>query len=522
MKIVISSGHGKYIRGASGFIDEVDEARRVVNRVADFLDEADVEVTVFHDDESTTQDENLEAIVDFHNSQERDLDVSVHFNAYNTTHSPMGTECWYYSQGDLASSVASEIAIASGLIDRGKKQSSSLYFLNNTNEPAILIEVCFVDSSVDVELYGKHFDHICRAIAETVSGERISDTPPDRPERPPPVWEDRPEDVPIEDRPTLRRGDEGPHVLDMQRMIPRFSGEFDGDFGPTTEENVVRYQRTRNLTADGICGPITWEALYDHKLPVPPPPPPPGALSPEQQIMIMRIADDSTIADYNWDDRGIAPTGWTQGMALAFGQSYKKLKVGHAGVVRMSQPRKDSEYDALNLYREDFTELGMSNEAPGIDTLRHLYALMLGHGMRESSGQHCCGRDQSADNVSSDTCEAGAFQTSYNAHSASSPEFDNLMDEYLRGLSPGYLEAFSEGVSCSASDWENYGSGRGEQFQNLCKNAPAFSAESCGLTLRNLCNHYGPIIRHETELRREANQMFQTVQDYIDETEPIG
>src|SRR6516164_3157506 len=205
MKIVISSGHGKYIRGASGFIDEVDEARRVVNRVADFLDEADVEVTVFHDDESTTQDENLEAIVDFHNSQERDLDVSVHFNAYNTTHSPMGTECWYYSQGDLASSVASEIAIASGLIDRGKKQSSSLYFLNNTNEPAILIEVCFVDSSVDVELYGKHFDHICRAIAETVSGERISDTPPDRPERPPPVWEDRPEDVPIEDRPTLRR-----------------------------------------------------------------------------------------------------------------------------------------------------------------------------------------------------------------------------------------------------------------------------------------------------------------------------
>ena len=236
----------------------------------------------------------------------------------------------------------------------------------------------------------------------------------------------------------------------------------------------------------------------------------------------MRIADDSTIADYNWDDRGIAPTGWTQGMALAFGQSYKKLKVGHAGVVRMSQPRKDSEYDALNLYREDFTELGMSNEAPGIDTLRHLYALMLGHGMRESSGQHCCGRDQSADNVSSDTCEAGAFQTSYNAHSASSPEFDNLMDEYLRGLSPGYLEAFSEGVSCSASDWENYGSGRGEQFQNLCKNAPAFSAESCGLTLRNLCNHYGPIIRHETELRREANQMFQTVQDYIDETEPIG
>jgi hypothetical protein len=29
-KICISSGHGKYIRGASGYLDEVDEARRVV------------------------------------------------------------------------------------------------------------------------------------------------------------------------------------------------------------------------------------------------------------------------------------------------------------------------------------------------------------------------------------------------------------------------------------------------------------------------------------------------------------
>ena len=29
--IIISSGHGKYIRGASGYLDEVDEARRVVD-----------------------------------------------------------------------------------------------------------------------------------------------------------------------------------------------------------------------------------------------------------------------------------------------------------------------------------------------------------------------------------------------------------------------------------------------------------------------------------------------------------
>jgi N-acetylmuramoyl-L-alanine amidase len=78
--IVISSGHGKKIRGASGYLDEVDEARRVVEKVATYLRNAGVTTTVFHDDVSTTQSDNLNRIVNFHNSQpSHDLDVSVHF-----------------------------------------------------------------------------------------------------------------------------------------------------------------------------------------------------------------------------------------------------------------------------------------------------------------------------------------------------------------------------------------------------------------------------------------------------------
>jgi hypothetical protein len=141
---------------------------------------------------------------------------------------------------------------------------------------------------------------------------------------------------------------------------------------------------------------------------------------------------------------------------------------------------------------------------------------MLGSGMRESSGQHCCGRDQSSDNYDSNTVEAGCFQTSYNASSASDPEFDQLMDEFTAGQHPGYLEAWSEGVSCSSDDWESHGSGRGYQFQELCKNQPAFSAETHALTLRNLCNHYGPVIRYEVELKREADEMFREIQEYME------
>ena len=178
MKIVISSGHGKHIRGASGIIDEVDEARRVVNRVAEQFQSLNVDVVTYHDDVSTTQSENLERIVDFHNAQgPHDLDISVHFNAYTETASPMGTECLYVSQDRLADDLSSTIAGVSGLIDRGPKKRDDLYFLNNTNEPAVLIETCFVDSEADVKIYDQMFDRICWAIAGISAGKQAPERP---------------------------------------------------------------------------------------------------------------------------------------------------------------------------------------------------------------------------------------------------------------------------------------------------------------------------------------------------------
>jgi N-acetylmuramoyl-L-alanine amidase len=161
MKIVISSGHGKYIRGASGYIDEVDEARRVVDAVAERLGS---NATVFHDDVSVTQSDNLDSIVGFHNNLHRDLDVSVHFNAYETTNEPMGTECLYVTQEELAATISKSISTVAGFKDRGPKKRTDLFFLNQTDMPAVLIEVCFVDSRADVALYHENFVKICLAI----------------------------------------------------------------------------------------------------------------------------------------------------------------------------------------------------------------------------------------------------------------------------------------------------------------------------------------------------------------------
>ena len=166
MRIVISSGHGKYVRGAHGLIDEVDEARKVVPRVADYLRENGHQVDEFHDNSSTTQNENLHAIVNYHNAQTRDLDVSVHFNAYIPTDGGRGCEVLYLTQADLAERVSAAIAEAGYLIDRGAHKRTDLFFLNNTTAPAILIEICFVDAAEDVKHYQMHFDRICQAIAD--------------------------------------------------------------------------------------------------------------------------------------------------------------------------------------------------------------------------------------------------------------------------------------------------------------------------------------------------------------------
>jgi len=178
--LAISSGHGLKIRGASGDpvppqLEEVNEARRVVNRVAELLNEAGVETVVFHDDVSTTQSDNLNRIVNWHNAQTRTFDASLHFNAFDGVAN--GTEVLYVSEEDLAEDLALAIADAGDFINRGAKYRSDLKFLNSTHEPAVLLEICFCDNTGDSQNYQNNFEAICESIAE-VFEERADIKPP--------------------------------------------------------------------------------------------------------------------------------------------------------------------------------------------------------------------------------------------------------------------------------------------------------------------------------------------------------
>ena len=65
-------------------------------------------------------------------------------------------------------------------------------------------------------------------------------------------------------RPTIREGDRGTYVRYLQEKLTAKLyplGNIDGIFGSATRGAVFAFQTENGLTADGIVGPITWQAV---------------------------------------------------------------------------------------------------------------------------------------------------------------------------------------------------------------------------------------------------------------------
>src|SRR5262245_14441330 len=328
------------------------------------------------------------------------------------------------------------------------------------------------------------------------------------------------------DRPTIAEGDCSDNTHYLLSLLPvRY---FDG----AVKQAVIAYQRSRGLDADGIVGPQTWGALEGDAPPYVPPAPAgmPPPLTEDMQDHIEDIAATSKIAGYSWHDRGKAPIGYVVGVAVAFANTYRQFKMGYAPAVDMAKANTgNADKDVLSWEAGRFNSAGMPNEEDGADTLRHLWAYLLGLGMRESSGKHCCGRDMSVPpgyyGPADTTTEAGAWQTSYDAHGCSE-HFDTLFDAFEPAADSdnpqGFLAQFKMGVSCSSADWECHGptSSPGYRHQEMSKSQPAYAAEVCCIALRHLRKHFGPVGRREVEIKPDADAMLREVQAYVDEVEP--
>jgi len=313
-------------------------------------------------------------------------------------------------------------------------------------------------------------------------------------------------------RPTLRRGARGDLVRQIQADLKL---PVDGIFCAATEAALRQFQRDNGLVPDGIAGPRTWASLEIPAAPTAAAAAVAAVAAVTSIDQLTRMAAASEIARFNWKDRGKAPAGYIKGMALAFGRVYCKFKAGDPAALDMAGKNSgDQARDALAWYDDVFGNAGMHNDTGGADTLRHLFVLLTGLGMRESSGKHCEGRDITADNVTADRAEAGLFQVSFNAREAS-PLLPQIFAQY-KAKPSGFVDVFKEGVSCKPASLENFGSGDGKEFQRLCKECPAFAAEFAAVALRHIRKHWGPINRKQAQVRPECDALLSQVQTMID------
>ncbi|MGL5766101.1 MAG: N-acetylmuramoyl-L-alanine amidase [Sarcina sp.] len=177
MKIAVRGGHNFQAKGAVGIIDETTEDRKVKDAIVKYLKKLGHEVLdVTPGNMSVNAD--LAHGVTAANTWKADLFISVHFNkAYSSYTGVIGSEGWVYNSNSIASKISDRIcqrlSTKIGFKNRGTK-TGHFYELRTTNMPSIIVEVCFVEATGDVELYKKAgSDKVGQIIAEAIVNQEV-------------------------------------------------------------------------------------------------------------------------------------------------------------------------------------------------------------------------------------------------------------------------------------------------------------------------------------------------------------
>ena len=292
MKIAIRGGHVPQIPGASKFIDELTEDRKVKDSVIKYLKALGQNVLdVTPSDNTNTLNKDLSYGVNKANNWGADLFISIHFNkAYDVYNGFLGSEVCVYSSFDMAKKVVNSLA-SLGFKNRGQKIRTNLYELKHTNMKAMIIEVCFVESIADVGLYKKlGHDLIDKTIAQAIVNKNvnISDVKPivnnEIKSNNTDNWIKRLQEEcnkqgfsnqivdgivgsnTLKGCPTLKKGAKGNITKMLQEKLVSLgynTNGIDGIFGLGTEKSIISFQKSNGLIVDGIVGQNTWKKLLD-------------------------------------------------------------------------------------------------------------------------------------------------------------------------------------------------------------------------------------------------------------------
>lgn len=190
MKIAVRAGHNEQSTGSNGIINEVAENRPVTNYVIKYLRELGHEVLDVTPGRCDYNND-LAYGVNKANEWKADLFISIHFNAIDeATKWKIGSEVCTWSEFPEAIRVADNLYKIGFCNSEGKKRRNStkglninkgLYEIRNTTMPAMIVEICFVNSEGDVATY-KNIgpNEVGKSIAEGIANKKVP--PPPKPE----------------------------------------------------------------------------------------------------------------------------------------------------------------------------------------------------------------------------------------------------------------------------------------------------------------------------------------------------
>ena len=278
MKIAVRGGHCPRVPGASKFLDELTEDRKVKESVIKYLKQLGHEVfDVTPPDTTNSSNMDLSFGVNKANIFNVDLFVSIHFNkAYDVYNGFLGSEVCVYSPFDIAQRVVNGLS-SLGFKNRGQKVRPQLYEIRHTNMKAMIIEVCFVESIGDVGLYKKlGHDLIGKTIAQAITNKNINNSDAkstvnnEIKSNNTDNWIKRLREEcnkqGFSSYPTLKKGARGNITKLLQEKLVSLgynTNGIDGIFGSATKKAIISFQKSNGLVADGIVGQNTWRKLIN-------------------------------------------------------------------------------------------------------------------------------------------------------------------------------------------------------------------------------------------------------------------
>ena len=167
--VAIDAGHGGANPGAVyNGRQEKDDALALALAVGGILEANGV--NVFYTRETDVYESPYQKAMEA-NAAGADYFVSIHRNSSPYPNQYTGVETLVYNRYGRAAQLAYNInsrLVALGFEDQGVNERPNLVVLNRTQMPAVLVEVGFINTDADNQLFDEKFEEIAQAIADGI------------------------------------------------------------------------------------------------------------------------------------------------------------------------------------------------------------------------------------------------------------------------------------------------------------------------------------------------------------------